>query len=103
MEERHAKEEQLWAEMKVQYEARARGHASKINTFKLSLDEMRAKTNMGTKRIRTLLHMHRDRFENQLTEALAKGWAGGHNKPRNFTPSARIMRPGQRRERASSS
>ena len=62
--------------MKLQYEARARGHASKINTLKLSLDELRAKTEMGTERIRTLLHTHRGKFEQQLAEALAKGWAG---------------------------
>ena len=76
MEEHHVKEVQLWAEMKLQYEARARGHASKMNTLKLSLDELRAKTDMGTKRIRTLLHMHRGRFEKKITEALTKGWAG---------------------------
>ena len=49
MEDRHMKEVQLWADMKLQYEARARGQASKINTLKLSLDELRAKTDMGTK------------------------------------------------------
>ena len=42
------KEVQVWADMKLQYEARAQGQASKIKTLKLSLDEMRAKTNMGT-------------------------------------------------------
>ena len=31
---------------------------------------------MGTERIRTLLHTHRGKFETRLTEALAKGWAG---------------------------
>ena len=62
MEERHMKEVQLWADMKLQYEARAQGQASKIKTLKLSLDEMRVKTDMG--------------IEKQLTEALEKGWAG---------------------------
>ena len=49
---------------------------SKINTLKLSLNELRAKTEMGTERIRTLLNTHRGRFEKQLTEALAKEWGG---------------------------
>ena len=31
---------------------------------------------MGPERIRTLLHTHRGKFEQRLTEALAKGWAG---------------------------
>ena len=75
MEERHAREAQLWAEMKLQYKVRAQGHTSKINTLKLSLDELRAKTDMGTERICTLLHSHRGKFKKQLTEALAKGWA----------------------------
>ena len=76
MEERQAKEAQLWADIKLQYEVRAQGHTAKINTLKQSLDEMRAKTDMGTERICTLLNTHRGRFEKQLTEALAKGWAG---------------------------
>ena len=76
IEEHHAKEAELWAGIKLQYEVRAQGHTEKINTLKLALDEMRAKTNMGTERIRTLLHTHKDRFEKQLTKALAKGWAG---------------------------
>ena len=76
IEERHAREAQLWAEMKLQYEVQAQGHTSEINTLKISLDELRAKTDMGTKRIRTLLHTHRGKFEKQLTEALTKGWAG---------------------------
>ena len=74
--DRHEREKQLWAEMKLQYEARAQGHTAKINTLKKSLDELRAKTNMGPERIRTLLHTHRGNFEHRLTEALAKGWAG---------------------------
>ena len=64
MEERHAKEEQLWAEMNLQYVAQAQGHTSKINTLKLSLNEMLAKTDMRTEQIRTLLYMHRGRFKN---------------------------------------
>ena len=48
MEENHAKEAQLWADKKLQYEARAQGQAAKINTLKLSLDELCAKTNFGT-------------------------------------------------------
>ena len=76
MEDRHEREKQLWAEMKLQYEARAQGHTAKINALKKSLDELRAKTNMGPERIRTLLHTHRGNFEHRLTEALAKGWAG---------------------------
>ena len=76
MEERHAREAQLWAEMKLQYEVQAQGHTSEINTLKISLDELQAKTDMGTKRIRTLLHTHKGKFEKQLTEALTKGWAG---------------------------
>ena len=74
MEEHHVKEVQLWADIKLQYEARAQGHTWKINTLKLSLDELRVKKDMGTERIRTLLNTHRGRFEKQLTEALAKGW-----------------------------
>ena len=63
MEERHMKEVQVWADMKLQYEARAQGQASKIKTLKLSLDELRAKTDIGTERIHTLLHTHRGRLE----------------------------------------
>ena len=63
IEERHAREAQLWAEMKLQYKVRAQGHTTKISTLKLSLDELRAKKNMGTERIRTLLHTHRGKFE----------------------------------------
>ena len=62
--------------MKLQYEARAQGQATKINTLELSLDELRAKTNMGAERIQTLLHTHKGKFEKQLTEALDRGWAG---------------------------
>ena len=76
MEDRHAREKQLWAEIKLQYEVRAQGHTAKINALKLSLDELRTKTNMGTERIRTLLHTHKGRFKKLLVEALAKGWAG---------------------------
>mgnify|MGYP006982098953 CR=1 FL=1 len=47
MEEHHVKEVQLWADIKLQYEARAQGHTWKINTLKLSLDELWAKTDMG--------------------------------------------------------
>ena len=74
IEERHAKEAQLWVDIKLQYEVRAQGNTEKINTLKLSLDEIRAKTQMGTEQIRTLLNTHRGRFEKQLIEALAKGW-----------------------------
>ena len=42
MEDRHMKEVQLWADMKLQYEAQAQGHTAKINTLKKSLDEVRA-------------------------------------------------------------
>ena len=59
MEELHEREKQLWVEMKVQYEVRAQGHTTKIKTLKLCLDELRAKTDMGTERIRTLLHTHK--------------------------------------------
>ena len=76
MEDRHEKEKKLWAEIKLQYEVRAQGHTAKINTLKTSLDELRAKTDMGTARIRTLLHTHRAKFEKSLTDALANGWAG---------------------------
>ena len=65
MEERHEREKQLWAQ----------GHTTTIKALKLSLDELRAKTDMGIERIRTVLHTHRGKFEKQLTEALAKGWA----------------------------
>ena len=54
---------------------RAQGHTAKINTLKTSLDELCAKTDMGTARIRTLLHTHRTNFEKLLTDALANGWA----------------------------
>ena len=74
IEEHHTKEAQLWADIKLQYEVRAQGNTEKINTLKLSLDEIRAKTQMGTEQIRTLLNTHRGRFEKQLIEALAKGW-----------------------------
>ena len=76
MEDRHEKEKKLWAEIKLQYEVRAQGHMAKINTLKTSLDELRAKTDMGTARICTLLHTHRAKFEKSLTDALANGWAG---------------------------
>ena len=76
MEDRHEQEKKLWAEIKLQYEVRAQGHTAKINTLKTSLDELRAKTDMGTARIRTLLHTHRAKFEKSLTDALANGWAG---------------------------
>ena len=76
MEDHHEKEKQLWAKIKLQYEVRAQGHTVKINALKTSLDWLRAKTDMGTERIRTLLHTHRRKFEKLLTEALAKGWAG---------------------------
>ena len=33
IEERHAKEAQLWADIKLQYEVRAQGHTAKINTL----------------------------------------------------------------------
>ena len=36
---------------------------------------MQANTDLGTERIHTLLHTHRGKFEQHLTEALAKGWA----------------------------
>ena len=62
--------------MKLQSEAQAQGQASKINTLKLSLDELRAKTDMGGKRVYIQLHTQRGRFEKQLTAALEKGWAG---------------------------
>ena len=76
MEDHHEQEKKLWAEIKLQYEVRAQGHTAKINTLKTSLDELRAKTDMGTVRIRTLLHTHRTNFEKLLTDALANGWAG---------------------------
>ena len=63
MEEHHAKEGQLWVDMKLQCDARAQEQAAKINTLKWSLDELRAKTDMGTKRIRIMLNTHRGRFE----------------------------------------
>ena len=66
----------LWAEMKLQYKVRAQGHTTKISTLKLSLDELRAKKNMGTERIHTVLHTHRGKFEKKLTEVVAKGWPG---------------------------
>ena len=76
MEEHHAKEGQLWVDMKLQCDARAQEQAAKINTLKLSLDELRAKTDMGGKRVYIQLHTQRGRFEKQLTAALEKGWAG---------------------------
>ena len=42
MEDCHETEKQLWADMKLQYEAQAQGHTAKINTLKKSLDEVRA-------------------------------------------------------------
>ena len=76
MEDTHTREVQLWADMKLQNEARAQGQEAKINTRKLSLDEMRAKTEMGAAaRIETLLHTHRGRFKRKLTKALDRGWA----------------------------
>ena len=54
MEDRHEKEKKLWAEIKLQYEVRAQGHTAKINMLKTSLDELRAKTDIGTARVRTL-------------------------------------------------
>ena len=52
------------------------GHTAKINALKTSLDELRAKTEMGTARVRTLLRTHRANFEKALTDAFANGWAG---------------------------
>ena len=76
MEEHHQQEKKLWEGIKTQYEVRAQGHTAKIKTLKTSLDELRAKTDMGTARVRTLLHTHRTNFEKALTDALANGWAG---------------------------
>ena len=69
----HAREAQFWADMKLQYEAQCQGQAAKVNTLKLSLEEVRAKTNMGQECIRTLLHSHRGRLIRQMEEALDKG------------------------------
>ena len=41
----------LWADMKLQYQARAQGHTTKINFLKTSLDELRTKKEMGVERI----------------------------------------------------
>ena len=65
-----------WAIEGVHPKDRVTGHTAKINALKMSLDELRAKTDMGTERIRTLLHTHRGKLEKLLTELLAKGWAG---------------------------
>ena len=43
-------------------------NASKINMLKLSMDELRARTDMGTEPIRTLLHTYKDRFKKQAAE-----------------------------------
>ena len=51
MEDRHEREKQLWAEVKLQYEVHEQGHTTKINALKTSLDELRAKTDMGMERI----------------------------------------------------
>ena len=76
MEGRHERGKQFWAEIKLQYEVRAQGQMTKINALKLSLYALRAKTDMGIERIRTLLHTHKGKIEKMLTKALAKGWAG---------------------------
>ena len=73
MEEHHQQEKKLWEGIKTQYEVQAQGHTAKIKTLKTSLDELHAKTDMGTARVRTLLHTHRANFEKALTEALANG------------------------------
>ena len=48
MEKRQGREAQIRAEMKLHYEVQAQGHTAKINTLKLSLNELRAKTDLGT-------------------------------------------------------
>ena len=60
-------------EMARKGEARAEGHIAKIRHLKMALDELKAKTKMGTECIRTLLHSHQDRFVRQLKEAMNWG------------------------------
>ena len=41
----------------------------------MTLDELKAKTEMDLECIRALLHSHKDRFVRQLKEAINRGWA----------------------------
>ena len=61
-EELHAQEAKLWQDVKTQYVARTEGQIAKIGHLTTTLDKLKEKTEMGTKRIRTLLHSHKDRF-----------------------------------------
>ena len=71
----HGQEANLWQEIKTRYELKANASASKIQHLKLSLEELKAKTEMGIERIWTLFHSHRDKFSWQLKEAMDRGWA----------------------------
>ena len=62
-------------DVKTQYEARAEDHIAKIGHLKMTLDELKAKTEMDLECIRALLHSHKDRFVRQLKEAINRGWA----------------------------
>ena len=49
IEDRHEREKQVWADVKLQYEVRAQGHTAKINTLNTSLDEWPSKRTWGRK------------------------------------------------------
>ena len=69
-----ARETKLWHDVKIQYEVRAEGHIAKIRHLKTNLDELKAKIELGTDCIQTLLHSHMDRFVHKLKEAMNRGW-----------------------------
>ena len=101
-EELHAQEAKLWQDVKTQYEPTADDHLVKIGHVKTTLDELKAKTEMGTKRIRTLLHSHRDKFVWQLKEAMDRGYGpNGHNRPQSCILSGLIKKTGRRKVMAS--
>ena len=61
--------------------ARTEGQIAKIGHLTTTLDKLKEKTEMGTKRIRTLLHTHKDRFARQFKEAIDQGWAEWAKQP----------------------
>ena len=56
----HGQEANLWQEIKTRYELKANASASKIQHLKSALDELKAKTDMGSERIRAFIHSYKD-------------------------------------------
>ena len=49
VEELHARETKLSQDVNMQYKTRTEGHVAKIGHLKMALDELKGKTEMGTK------------------------------------------------------